>query len=59
MYVDSKTGVQSSVLLAIGLKLYKCKGRGGISGLGSSGGVGKFHPKWSKFGTFVHLGSKT
>ena len=36
-------------------------GRGGISGLGSSGRayVGKFHSKWSKFGTIVHLGSKT
>ena len=35
---------------------------GGISGLGSSGWacyVGEFHPKCSKFGTIVHLGSKT
>ena len=34
---------------------------GGICGLGSSGWayVGKFYPKWSKFGTIVYLGSKT
>ena len=35
---------------------------GGISGLGSSGWacyVGEFHPKCSKFGTIVHLGSKS
>ena len=35
---------------------------GGISGLGSSGWacyVGEFHPKCSKIGTIVHLGSKT
>ena len=35
---------------------------GGISGLGSSVWacyVEEFHPKCSKFGTIVHLGSKT
>ena len=59
-YIRNYAFCSINVIYAAWIAL-KSERKGGIIGLGSSGYayVGEFHPKGSKFGTIVHLDSKT